>query len=516
MLYLLKPTTVLNAYTIQQKSCEVYEHSLNWLKRYKSMIEIQTLNNYDVMFYKCDLLIDFPFMEYKCPLKARAAILLQSNAILYSFNGIVSIFTELCKTMMHTVQCKDRFKQDLVDSCDRSFNKEEEYPYVLLRFQFDYIHAESLCWCTREGFTYPSLNKILKANIGNLISMNEFLSISTNRKVAYLFAKSASCSLDPLRFIFRMTFDISYPSKSNNSFNEEILLLPHTNFRIDKIKRSNSRLWIVYLTFVNNYNKCFAYQTESYREEEMMKCRQLCSSMPDMDELEKTTNLHELLSKINSYNSLKDRIDIYSQNLYSLNAPKYDYVYNTAQKHLNSTNSNELSIELWKSNSSPHLFASPTYQKVSISKYRQICNYSTVMIISGTALITRFKALRSYYSLVNLQHGSLNQVLIKIGSYCRALSRFKLSSNICQDILAQNRLNLTNSFSSTGLFHAKMKTYSKTHSHYEKLLKTRIKTNSFKSNFCRVFSCINTGPAEEKKYRSARFKNKNKNRFTKK
>ncbi|UJR07984.1 hypothetical protein I4U23_012263 [Adineta vaga] len=202
MLYLFKPTTVLNAYTIQQKSCEVYEHSLNWLKRYKSMIEIQTLNNDDVMFHKCDLLIDFPFMEYKCQFKGRAAILLQSNAILYSFNGIVSIFTELCKTMMHTVQCKDRFKQDLVDPCDRSFNNEEEYPCMLLRFQFDYIHAESLCWCTREGFTYPSLNKILKANIGNLISMNEFLSISTNRKVAYLFAKSASCSLDSLRVIF--------------------------------------------------------------------------------------------------------------------------------------------------------------------------------------------------------------------------------------------------------------------------------------------------------------------------
>nr|ACD54655.1 ubiquitin ligase-like protein [Adineta vaga] len=488
MLYLFKPTTVLNAYTIQQKSCEVYEHSLNWLKRYKSMIEIQTLNNDDVMFHKCDLLIDFPFMEYKCQFKGRAAILLQSNAILYSFNGIASVFTELCKTMMHTVQCKDRFKQDLVDPCDRSFNNEEEYPCMLLRFQFDYIHAESLCCCTREGFTYPSLNKALKANIGDLISMNEFLSITTNRKVAYLFAKSASCSLDSLRVIFR----------------------------IDKIKRSNSRLWIVYLTFVNNYKKCFAYHTESYREEEMMKCRQLCSSMADMDELEKTTNLHELLSKIDSYNSLKDRIDIYSQNLYSLNASKYDYVYNTAQEHLNSTNSNELSIELWKSNSSPHLSTSPTNQKVSISKYRQICNYSTAMITSGTALITRFKALRSYYSLVNLQHGSLNQVLIKIGSYCRALSRFKLSSNICQDILAQNRLNLTNSFSSIGLFYAKMKTYSKTLSHYEKLLKTRIKTNSFKSNFYRVFSCINTGPAEEKKHRSARFKNKNKNRFTKK
>ena len=183
-------------------------------------------------------------------------------------------------------------KNELITICRQEYENNPNELTILDEFQKDYTADRALWWYTRESFLYRSLNKALriqnidllylfrffmrdiaeqlrchrcsspmqlyrgqiiaktelnalKNSIGQLISVNSFLSTSTNRKLALSFLQSSSVSSDDFeKILFEIQADPetneSKPFANITSFSyfpgeDEVLMMLGSIFRLENI-----------------------------------------------------------------------------------------------------------------------------------------------------------------------------------------------------------------------------------------------------------------------------------------
>ncbi|CAF1332663.1 unnamed protein product [Rotaria sordida] len=196
-------------------------------------------------------------------------------------------------------------KNELISVCQKEYKDNKTELNILREFQQDYVSHQALWWYTRESFLYRLLNKALrtqnidllflfrffmrdieeqlvqyqcsspiclyrgqlmsneelqtlKSSIGQLISMNSFLSTSTNRQLAISFLQSSSSTVsdDLQQVLFKIEADpqlkgikpfANITSLSYFPGEDEVLMMLGSIFRLFDIYRGDGQIWIIHL-----------------------------------------------------------------------------------------------------------------------------------------------------------------------------------------------------------------------------------------------------------------------------
>ncbi|CAF4377719.1 unnamed protein product, partial [Rotaria sp. Silwood2] len=259
------------------------------------------------------------------------------NMISISFNRIDPLFmyTQLLKEALLEIEDDDvKSIKELVEYCRLESNASEK---TLEKIQEEYRNHSPIWWYTGPYFIYSMLNcglrqmdvdiilkmgffirhlhnhimelhreqqsdmptnfqvfrgqglsmedfEKMKKTKGGLMSFNNFLSTSRNRKTSLEnFARPATNNPNSVGILFIMNIDTAVCTKSSTPFaevsqvcyykdkEEEILFSTHTIFRIDRLERFEDkytdRLWQVNLTLVGNQDDDFNKLTATLREE---------------------------------------------------------------------------------------------------------------------------------------------------------------------------------------------------------------------------------------------------------
>ncbi|CAF1400790.1 unnamed protein product [Rotaria sp. Silwood1] len=187
----------------------------------------------------------------------------------------------------------------------------------------------------------------LKENIGQLISMNTFLSTTTDKEVASIFAgDGTNRPVYERSVLFEMTIDTTrchkskpFADVSKHSYmkdENEILLSMGTIFRIVSVDIENN-VWIVKLIFTEQEDKrlieLIDYQKMILREKETVVV--LGRILQDMGEMEKAKRYYNLILE----SSVEDSVEVSSiyNNLGAMakDESKYEEALNAYEKSMN-------------------------------------------------------------------------------------------------------------------------------------------------------------------------------------
>ena len=237
------------------------------------------------------------------------------------------MYSQLLKEILLELKYTADVKKDLVDFCRIQYCGNTVELQVIDEFEKDYEHHSPIWWYTRECFTYLMLNKALRTqdievilkmgffirdlhvqieqlhsmcykqnqltvyrgqgmfdselqNIfkskGGLLSFNNFLSTSVDRRISLEFAKAAKHIPDMSGILFQMEIDPTVKSACfaqlddlsyYSDLEKEVLFSMHTVFRIDRIERIEARLWQVKLTLTDDNDIHLNHLTELIRQE---------------------------------------------------------------------------------------------------------------------------------------------------------------------------------------------------------------------------------------------------------
>ena len=195
-------------------------------------------------------------------------------------------------------------KNELISVCEKEYENNPSELSILNEFARDYVSDRSLWWYTRESFLYRLMNKALrvqnidllflfrffirdirnelerhrctsivrlyrgqlivneelqtlKNSLGQLISINSFLSTSTNRQLALSFLQSATKTDDLQRILFEIDADPrvneTKPFANITSFSffpgeDEVLMMLGSIFRLVHLDCDKDDIWIMRLT----------------------------------------------------------------------------------------------------------------------------------------------------------------------------------------------------------------------------------------------------------------------------
>ncbi|CAF2840151.1 unnamed protein product [Rotaria sp. Silwood2] len=238
-------------------------------------------------------------------------------------NGTFYWYQLLRKTLLHMPQTHNA-KQDLIDIGRKHYADNDKELMIINDFNEKYKKNEAIRWYTRDSCLYRLLNKAfrtenidlifkfrffiidlhkqlqnlyknyiellrsydldyltvyrgqqmsteefqkLKENIGELISINSFLSTTTDSAIAMIYAGNDANHPDIVSVLFQITIDLNMIDKNSERpfadvkehtyfiSEDEILFSMSTIFRIETVETtSDNNMWTVKLTFIHEDN----------------------------------------------------------------------------------------------------------------------------------------------------------------------------------------------------------------------------------------------------------------------
>ncbi|CAF1200358.1 unnamed protein product [Didymodactylos carnosus] len=199
-------------------------------------------------------------------------------------------------------------KDELILMCQKEYKDNKAELKILREVEKDYVADQSLWWYTQESFLYRLMNKALrvqnidllflfrffmrdirkqleqhrcsssvrlyhdqlisneelqtpKDSIGQLISVNSFLSTSISRQLALSFLELSTISDDLQRVLFEIDADprlsgikqfANITSFSYFPGEDEVLMMSGSIFRLVNIHRDDGRVWIIQMTLCDD------------------------------------------------------------------------------------------------------------------------------------------------------------------------------------------------------------------------------------------------------------------------
>ncbi|CAF1091765.1 unnamed protein product [Rotaria sordida] len=274
-------------------------------------------------------------------------------------------------------------KDEMISLSKKQYKDNKNELSIVHEFEENYSADRAIWWYTRESFLYRQLNKalrvqnidllfifrffirdiqeqlekhqcsssihvfrgqlmlneelkLLKDSIGQLISMNSFLSTSTDRQLALSFLYSSTVVDNMQRILFEIDADPRlegirpFANITNLSYfpgEEEVLFMLGSIFRLVSIDQNDRGIWIVRLTLCNNNDPdlqaVFDYMKDQYGNGEttIHSLGLILAQMGKYDEAEKY--YRRLLNDINPSNY--EDISACYHNLGNLFDDKGDY-----------------------------------------------------------------------------------------------------------------------------------------------------------------------------------------------
>ncbi|CAF0911773.1 unnamed protein product [Rotaria sp. Silwood1] len=451
-----------------------------------------------------------------------------------SFNGRDALFmyTQLLKEALLEIEDDDvKSIKDLVEYCRLQDDVDED---EIKKVQREYRNHTSIWWYTAPYFMYSMLNRglremdvdiILKMGFfirhlhqhitelhreqqgnmptnfqvfrgqglsmedfekmkktkGGLMSFNNFLSTSRNRKISLEnFALPATNNPNSVGILFIMNIDTAICTKSSTPFaevskvgyykdkEEEILFSTHAIFRIDRIERihdnHSDRLYEVNLTIVGNDNHELNTLTAHIRKDLGVRTgwSRLGRILKRVGEPAKAEQLYQIL--LAKASSDEDRAE-YNYQL--------GWVYNDMGEYSKALSSYERSLEIRKIALPPnHPDLAASYNNIGMV-YHNMGEYSKALSHYEKALDIDQRALPPNHPDLASDYNNIGAVYDNMGEYSKALSSYERSLEIQKIALPPNHPDLASSYEGIGLVYKNMGEYSKALSSYERSLEIK-------------------------------------------
>ncbi|CAF1324274.1 unnamed protein product [Adineta steineri] len=487
------------------------------------------------------------------------------------------MYTQLFKEILLDIEYDRKAIQDLAVCCREVFTDNPSELKVITELERDYRPEKAIWWYTRECFTYKMLNqalRIMDADIiinmgfflrdvhqqiqqlheqqvssygrksfpvyrgqgliksdfeklqksnGGLMSFNNFLSTSKDKKVSLEFARRASTEPNKVGILFIMSIDpflkstpfASIKEVSAIKSEEEVLFSMHTVFRVSAIKQmnNNNQIYQVELQLTSDDDQQLRLLTDRIREEaggstgwqrlgnlllkigqfnkaeefynvllaqtsdEVVKAfyyNQLGYIKEDQGDYEKAIWYHEQGIEINQKTLPSDHPNLAT--LYN----NIGSVYHKMGEYSKALSFFEKALEIkQKTLSSNHPDLATSHSNIG-GVYANMGEYSTALSYYKKALEMREKTLPSNHPEVAGSYNNIGIVYLKMGEHSTALASLEKATVTREKTLPSNHPDLATSYNNIGMVYLKMGEYSKTLSFFEKALK--IRETTFPSN----------------------------------
>ncbi|CAF3134546.1 unnamed protein product [Rotaria sp. Silwood2] len=381
------------------------------------------------------------------------------------------------------------------------------------------IHGATTTFTVYRGQVMIKEDFENKIKQGGLISFNNFLSTSDDRKVALRFIPKGSQSTDDntIRVLFEMAINRSISSApfaridkfSYFKTEKEILFSMHSVFRVQQvteIEDSGIRLCQVKLTLTTeNDDEQLNALTRRMREEidgtgwermgrlleklgESDKAEQLYTMLLKQisNEISRATCYNNLGVLKNSQGKYNDAVEFYQKALhirektFSPNHPglaasynNIGAVYHNMGEYSKALSSYERSLEIRKIALPPnHPDLASSYNNIGLV-YNNMGEYSKALSSYERSLEIRKIALPPNHPDLASSYNNIGAVYDNMGEYLKALSSYERSLEITKIALPPNHPTLASSYNNIGAVYHNMGEYSKALSWYERSLEIK-------------------------------------------
>lgn len=386
------------------------------------------------------------------------------------------------------INCLTRMKPEtneinaLVVNCKKEYENNSSALKFVKQFEREYQAADALWWYTQPSFLYSLLNKafrvknihllvvfrffirdiqrqltkrkcsnpirvyraqlmskeeieILKTRMNQFISINSFLSTSLQRELALFYLGDSSNSFDLERVFFKIDADPRLPnvkpfseiaSMSQFPFEEEVLFMAGSIFRLLDIRQDHKDIWNVRMVLCSD-NNCHLQPLLKYLKDK------LCN--------EKTTYLHlgDVLKDMGKID------DAYSYYMY--------YICQLPTYHPHSA-------------SCCHALGMIADMKGDLD--------SSLMWHNRSLKIARYTLKTNHPNVASIQV-SLGEVHRKKGDYARALTSFEAALVIFTEVFGNDHPHIAACYNNVGIVYKNAKKYSKALTWYTKAARIREK-----------------------------------------
>ncbi|CAF4248771.1 unnamed protein product, partial [Didymodactylos carnosus] len=347
----------------------------------------------------------------------------------------------------------------------------------LKQFHSEFIHSTSIKAMTVYRGQGMSLEELKKFTTGGLLSMNYFMSTSTEKMQALEFVDQAiSKSPSNQGILFEMKVDVKtchkpfhniqhlsfYPSEN------EVLFSMGTVFRIHSIQQTGSRSWSIDLKLVAEGDQQLQTLMNHMRK--------------DIGEGSDLFALGDLMLKMGHYNKAQEYYELFLKSLPE-NHPSIAATYNNmGLVHYNQGNYVEalnyykktLEIQL-KSLTENHPDIATTYNNVGLVHYNQ-GNHVEALNYYKKTLEIQLKSLTENHPDIATTYNNMGGVHDNQGNYTKALNYYKKTLEIQLKSLPENHPDIARTYNNMGHVHDNQSNYIEALNYYKKTLEIRLKS----------------------------------------
>ncbi|CAF1357369.1 unnamed protein product [Adineta steineri] len=305
----------------------------------------------------------------------------------------------------------------------------------LYQQQITKYHQKPFIVYRGQGLSKENFEKLQKSE-GGLISFNNFLSISAEKDISLVFARSASEKVNMVGIVFKMLIDPRIKSvpfafiTEVSSFDgeDEVLFSMHTVFRVGAIQQmdNNNQLYQVELKLTSDDDQQLRLLTDWIREE--------AAGITGWQ------RLGHLLLKIGQFNQAEELYNVLLEQA-SDESEKALYYNQLGGVHFNQGNYEkaaryfEQGLEICqKILSSDHPTLATSCNNIG-SVYKKMGDYSKALLFYGKALEICRKALPPNHPHLAISCNNIGLVYDNMGEYSKALSYLERALNIWQRAL---------------------------------------------------------------------------------
>lgn len=447
------------------------------------------------------------------------------------------MYTQVLKEILLTINFEEKHIEEFISYCRDIFVNNINELKNIDKFEEDYHQYTPIWWYTYQCFLYSMINRVLRTmeidliirlgfyiqdlhkhivelhskqygngqhldpfNVyrgqglsridfdqlvktkGNLLSFNNFMSTSKNRRIALDFARRSMQTTDVIGVLFVMNID---PSISSTPFadvsyiayyqtEEEILFSMHSIFRIGEIKRIEGydRVFQIELTLTSDNDPQLYNLTECIRQETFPHKKgwhRLAELLIKLARFDKAQQVCEVIRAQSTDDH--DKSSVYHM-LGIIKDNQGEYV-EAMKFHKKTMEINQKIL------SSTHADVANSLGSIGLI-YEQTGQYSKALSYYDKVLDVFKKILPSGHQYLATTYNNIALIYDKMGDYSKSLSYYEKVLAIDQITLPSNHPHLATCYNNIGLVYHDMNDYSKALSYYEKALEIRQK--SFPSN----------------------------------
>ncbi|CAF0957438.1 unnamed protein product [Adineta steineri] len=321
-----------------------------------------------------------------------------------------------------------------------------------------------------QGLMKSDFEKLQRAK-GGLMSFNNFLSTSKDKKISLEFAEDASKKSDMVGIFFVMSIDPSIKSapfasireKSYFKEEDEILFSMHTVFRVNAIKQidNENQLYQVELELTSDDDQQLRLLTDRIREEAggSTGWQRLGKLLLNIGQFNKAEELYNVLLEQTSDDGEKAHYYVC-----------LGYVKNHQGDYEKAIWYYEQGLEIQqKTLRLNHPDLATSYDNIGLV-YGNMGEYSKALSSHEKALEIREKTLPSNHPDLATSYNNIGSVYDNMGENSKALSYHEKALEIEQKSLPSNHPDLANSYNNIASVYYNMKDYSKALSYFERAL----------------------------------------------